>query len=61
MMPTGGVALENIDDWFAAGAVAVGVGSNLCRSSWAEEGRLAEITGLAKEYCRAVESARNMA
>ena len=29
LMPTGGVTPENIDDWFAAGAVAVGVGGDL--------------------------------
>jgi 2-dehydro-3-deoxyphosphogluconate aldolase/(4S)-4-hydroxy-2-oxoglutarate aldolase len=28
-MPTGGVTLENIGDFVRAGAVAVGVGSNL--------------------------------
>jgi len=29
LMPTGGVTLQNIPDYFAAGAVAVGIGSNL--------------------------------
>ena len=29
MMPTGGVTLENADDWIRAGAVAVGVGTAL--------------------------------
>lgn len=29
LMPTGGVSLENIEDWFEAGAVAVGVGGAL--------------------------------
>jgi 2-dehydro-3-deoxyphosphogluconate aldolase / (4S)-4-hydroxy-2-oxoglutarate aldolase len=28
-VPTGGVSLENVDEWFAAGAFAVGAGSNL--------------------------------
>lgn len=29
VIPTGGVALDRVGDWFAAGAVAVGVGSDL--------------------------------
>lgn len=29
LMPTGGVSLENLEDFFNAGAVAVGMGSNL--------------------------------
>lgn len=29
-MPTGGVSLSNLDDWFDAGAFAVGAGNDLC-------------------------------
>lgn len=29
MMPTGGVSLDNVDEWIKAGAVAVGVGGSL--------------------------------
>lgn len=29
LMPTGGVNLENMQTWFEAGVVAVGVGGNL--------------------------------
>jgi 2-dehydro-3-deoxyphosphogluconate aldolase / (4S)-4-hydroxy-2-oxoglutarate aldolase len=29
MMPTGGVTLDNVGEWIAAGAVAVGIGSDL--------------------------------
>ena len=32
-MPTGGVSLDNIEDWFAAGVFAVGAGSNLVKGS----------------------------
>lgn len=31
-MPTGGVSLDNIDDWISAGAVAVGIGSDLTKA-----------------------------
>ena len=44
MMPTGGVSADNVGEWFAAGAVAVGAGSELCPPAWAKEGRFADIT-----------------
>ena len=31
-MPTGGVSIENLEDWFEVGVVAVGVGGNLLAS-----------------------------
>ena len=30
-MPTGGVSLGNMAEWFAAGVVAVGMGGNLAK------------------------------
>lgn len=33
IMPTGGVSLDNIEDWFDAGVYAVGAGSNLVKGS----------------------------
>lgn len=33
IMPTGGVSLENIKDWFDAGVYAVGAGSNLVKGN----------------------------
>lgn len=48
LMPTGGVSPENIGEWFAAGAIAVGAGSDLVSSAalatedWAEITRRAE-------------------
>ncbi len=30
-IPTGGVSLDNLEEWFSAGAFAVGVGSNLTK------------------------------
>lgn len=58
MMPTGGVSLNNLVDWFSAGVVAVGVGSNLCPIGWAKEGRYRAITANAREFVKAVEQAR---
>lgn len=45
--PTGGVSLDNVAEWFAAGVVAVGVGGELTRQAIA--------TG---DYSRATEAAR---
>ncbi|MFW5750173.1 MAG: bifunctional 4-hydroxy-2-oxoglutarate aldolase/2-dehydro-3-deoxy-phosphogluconate aldolase [Planctomycetota bacterium] len=36
LMPTGGVSVENMAEWFAAGAVAVGMGGNLAKGSAAD-------------------------
>lgn len=58
MMPTGGVNADNLANWFAAGAVAVGAGSQLCPRAWAEAGRFDDITGRAKEFVKAIEQAR---
>lgn len=48
IMPTGGVNLENMENWFAQGAIAVGVGGNLLAP--AKKGNFAEITQLASQY-----------
>lgn len=58
-MPTGGVTKENIKDWFAAGAVAVGAGSNLCPKDWAVAGRFDDITENARVYREIVDLARS--
>jgi 2-dehydro-3-deoxyphosphogluconate aldolase/(4S)-4-hydroxy-2-oxoglutarate aldolase len=58
MMPTGGVNAANLNEWFAAGAFAVGAGSELCPPAWAKEGRFADITSRASEFVMAVEKAR---
>ncbi len=58
MMPTGGVDIDNIKDWFAAGVVAVGAGSNLCPTTWAKEGRFADITQTAWSFMDAVHKAK---
>jgi 2-dehydro-3-deoxyphosphogluconate aldolase/(4S)-4-hydroxy-2-oxoglutarate aldolase len=58
MMPTGGVSVSNVENWFAAGAIAVGAGSELCPTNWAKEGRFADITQRATEFAQAVQKAR---
>ena len=60
MMPTGGVGLENIADWFAAGAAAVGAGSELCPPALARQGRFDEITARAGQFMAAVRKAQGV-
>lgn len=48
IMPTGGVNLENMKDWYAKGVVVVGAGSNLVGP--ADQGDYATVTANAKKY-----------
>ncbi len=59
MMPTGGVSESNVKDWFAAGVVAVGAGSELCPPALAKEGRFEEISQRAANFVRVVNEARS--
>ena len=53
IMPTGGVSLDNVDQWFANGAFAIGVGSALVKGSHDE------IVEKAEKFVQAVKEARN--
>jgi 2-dehydro-3-deoxyphosphogluconate aldolase/(4S)-4-hydroxy-2-oxoglutarate aldolase len=55
-MPTGGVSPENAGSWIKAGAVALGVGSELTKGSLT--GDYALITRTARAYIKAIEAAR---
>src|SRR3972149_12341033 len=46
LMPTGGVSASNVAEWFAAGVIAVGGGSEVGPPHPAKEGQLHEITRL---------------
>lgn len=56
IMPTGGVNLENVDQWIKNGCVAVGVGGNLVAP--AKTGDYQKITEYAKQYVSSVRKAR---
>ena len=45
LKPTGGVSIDNIDEWFKMGVSCVGVGSSLLGA-----GSLEDIENLAKEF-----------
>ncbi|MEH7117468.1 bifunctional 4-hydroxy-2-oxoglutarate aldolase/2-dehydro-3-deoxy-phosphogluconate aldolase [Neobacillus vireti] len=56
IMPTGGVSLDNVDQWIKNGCVAVGVGGNLVAP--AKLGDYDKITEYAKQYVQKVQEAR---
>ncbi len=56
LLPTGGVTLDNVTEWIKAGAVAVGVGSNLTRG--AKSGDFSSITQLARQFVEKIKEAR---
>lgn len=56
LMPTGGVSLENVEEWIEAGSVAVGVGSHL--TAGAKTGNYASITQTAREFIKKIQAAR---
>jgi len=58
LMPTGGVNPDNVSDWFAAGAIAVGAGGDLVPSSALVSGELSEIEIRAKRFVDAVAAVR---
>lgn len=55
MMPTGGVNLETIGDFFRAGAFAVGVGTDLVDAKAIRQGETETVIEQAKKYLTVVE------
>lgn len=58
IMPTGGVNLENMGDWFKAGAIAVGVGGNLLAPAAA--GDFTKVIQTANAYSRKLQEIRGI-
>lgn len=56
MMPTGGVSLDNVEEWIKAGAVAVGVGGKLTEG--AKTGNYELITKTAEQFIAKIKEAR---
>lgn len=50
IMPTGGVSFDNLEEWFSAGAIAVGAGSNLTAKA-----KSGDFDGVAEDAARWVE------
>lgn len=55
LMPTGGVSIDNAHEWIAAGAVAVGIGSDLLDKKAIEEGRYEVLTERARRLAANVQ------
>ncbi len=58
LTPTGGVELSTVRDWFAAGAVCLGVGSSLVKRELVEGESWRAITDLARRFREAADEAR---
>lgn len=58
MMPTGGVNAANAADWFTAGVVAIGAGSELCPPQLAKDGKFDEISRKAADFVRIIRNLR---
>jgi len=56
MMPTGGVALDNVGEWIKAGCVAVGVGGSL--TAGAKTGDYESIAAIGAQFVAKVKEAR---
>jgi len=59
LMPTGGVTLDTMADFFAAGACAVGIGSSLLQKQWLQERDFAALEAEARKYVELERSLRN--
>ncbi|MEI3844765.1 MULTISPECIES: bifunctional 4-hydroxy-2-oxoglutarate aldolase/2-dehydro-3-deoxy-phosphogluconate aldolase [Microbacterium] len=58
LMPTGGVTPDNLAEWFAAGAVAVGAGGDLARGASIAAGDWADIEQRAVRFAAALAAVR---
>ena len=59
LVPTGGVDVNNLAEFFKAGCVAVGVGSSLIPRQFLETDNWPELTRRASEFARRAKAARN--
>ena len=57
IMPTGGVNLDNLAEWFKAGVSLVGAGSNL--TTGADKNDYEQVTSMAQKYHKELMAIRN--
>jgi 2-dehydro-3-deoxyphosphogluconate aldolase/(4S)-4-hydroxy-2-oxoglutarate aldolase len=53
IVPTGGIGLDDVARWLAAGALAVGVGGELCSRELIDAGRFEELSARARDFSEA--------
>ena len=58
LMPTGGVSVDNVGEWVAAGAVAVGIGSDLLDKKAIEDGMYEVLTERAQRLTNNFQQAK---
>jgi len=58
VIPTGGIGIADLASWFKAGALAVGIGSEIAPRELVQDGRWAEITSLAADFAAIARAAR---
>jgi 2-dehydro-3-deoxyphosphogluconate aldolase/(4S)-4-hydroxy-2-oxoglutarate aldolase len=51
-MAVGGVNLDNLEEFFKAGAMGAGIGGNLANKKLISDGNFAAITDLAKHFVK---------
>jgi 2-dehydro-3-deoxyphosphogluconate aldolase/(4S)-4-hydroxy-2-oxoglutarate aldolase len=56
LVPTGGVSAENLGDWYAAGAFALGAGGDLCSNTMIASGDYDGVTANARRYRSALDA-----
>ena len=59
LIPTGGVTLESVPQYFQAGASALGIGGELFKKEWVENKNWAEIGKTARNYVNAAKRNRD--
>jgi 2-dehydro-3-deoxyphosphogluconate aldolase/(4S)-4-hydroxy-2-oxoglutarate aldolase len=60
MMVTGGVDINNINDYLSAGAIAVGLGGNIVNKQFIHDKKFTEITELAKQFVQKVQEGKDV-
>lgn len=58
VIPTGGIGIDDLPAWFAAGVLAVGIGSELAPRELVQAGRWDDMTRLAERFAAAAQAAR---
>ncbi|MTW87426.1 bifunctional 4-hydroxy-2-oxoglutarate aldolase/2-dehydro-3-deoxy-phosphogluconate aldolase [Virgibacillus dakarensis] len=58
IVPTGGINLENVQEYISVGAIAVGVGGSLLKKQFIQDNKWEALTDLAKQFKEKVNEAR---
>lgn len=59
IVPTGGINLDNVDNYIRAGAIGVGIGGSLMNNQYIQDNDWDALTHLAKKYTEKVQNVRD--